>query len=237
MSDYVSELDLIELAVRKNLLDVNTVVPAYVNSYNSTKQQANVTVSIARGVGNMVFDPIKLDGVKVAFPRVGNSGFSYKIKKGDHVLLGFCQRDLRKFNRAGRGYGPESNDLFPINSAIILGGYAPDADMFFQQNNATEVVGDKIFIGKPSETGPTLSPQIIATGVPTPATGPSSAKQYGPLNLDLVSLLVALVENLIVAGYGNDTTPASAMIGGLDAVTKGNLEKIAVALKKLKVGG
>ena len=239
MAEYYSELELIRLAIRESQLEMNTIIPAKVESYNPTTQKATVVVSINRGINNKVFPPAKIFDVKVVFPRVGNNGFSYKIKKGDHVLLGFCQRDLTQWKQIGEGHGPENNDLFPLDSAVILGGFAPDALTPPQQTNATEVLGEKIFIGDSSKVGPTLTPQVLApTGLPKAAEGPSSIKQYGPLNLDLISLLVALVENLIVAGYGNDTPPSGGplMIGGLDTITKGNLEAIAEALKKLKVG-
>jgi len=166
---------------------------------------------------------------------------SYPLKKGDHVLLAFSQRDYTQWSKAGVGFGPENNDLFPINGAIVIAGFAPDKDIFLQSPSATELVGDKIYIGKPDEVGPTLTTQLFPTvpvGLPPQqATSPTGNQQYGPLNLDLVSLLIAAIQNIVAAGYGSSTENGVPVKNGqMDPLSSANLTSIAAALKKLKLG-
>ena len=242
MSRNYTELDLIRLAIREQLLDLHTMIPAKIESYDSTTQKATVVVSINRGINNKVFPPAKLFNVKVAFPRMGDRGVSYEVKVGDSVLLGFAHRDLTQWASAGEGFGPISNDICPLSSAVVIAGLSPDLQNFTQKQGVTELVGDKIFIGKPKEAGPTLSAQVYppvpplpVPVAPIPAPQPSLNKTYKPLNLDLISLLVATIENIIAAGYGTDTTAAGIIsTGQMDPISSSNLNAIVEALKKLK---
>jgi len=238
MSRNYTELDLIRLAIREQLLDLHTMIPAKIESYDSTTQKATVVVSINRGINNKVFPPAKLFNVKVAFPRMGDRGVSYEVKVGDSVLLGFAHRDLTQWASAGEGFGPISNDICPLSSAVVIAGISPDLQNFTQKQGVTELVGSKLFLGDPKAVGPTLAPQLTPTPhVPVlPAKQlPYAAKEYGPLNLDLVSLLVSLIENLLAASYGItyiSGTPSG--MDGIDDTSRANLTKIVEALKKLK---
>ena len=241
-----TELDLIRLAIREQLLDVHTMIPAKVEKYDSLTQKATVVVSINRGINNTVFPPAKLFNVKVAFPRMGDRGVSYEVKTGDSVLLGFAHRDLTKWTSAGEGFGPNSNDICPLSSAVVIAGLSPDLQNFTQKQGVTELVGSKLFLGDPKAVGPTLTAQVFPTVPPAvnpagnpvlaaPALSPTVSKQYGVLNLDLVSLLIAAIENIVAAGYGTDTTAAGIIsIGQMDPLSSANLESIVEALNKLK---
>ena len=235
-----TELDLIRLAIREQLLDVHTMIPAKVEKYDSLTQKATVVVSINRGINNTVFPPAKLFNVKVAFPRMGDRGVSYEVKTGDSVLLGFAHRDLTKWTAAGEGFGPNSNDICPLSSAVVIAGLSPDLQNFTQKQGVTELVGGKLFLGDPKAVGPTLTSQVFPTIPPGPLPAvavptPTGSKEYGVLSLDLVSLLIAAIENIVAAGYGTDTASgASVSIGKMDPISSANLESIVEALNKLK---
>lgn len=260
MARNYTELDLIRLAIREQLLDLHTMIPAKIESYDSSTQKATVVVSINRGINNKVFPPAKLFNVKVAFPRMGDRGVSYEVKVGDSVLLGFAHRDLTQWASAGEGFGPNTNDICPLSSAVVIAGLSPDLQTFTQKQGVTELVGDKVFIGKPSEKASALAKQTGTTVSDVlsylPATVPAepkikfqpnlsaTTKLYTTGNIDLVSILINLVDNLINAAYGGNTlfggaagSPVAAIatdINQIDKETAANLGKIVEDLKKLK---
>jgi len=252
--------DVVDAGIENRLNTLRVSTPAKIISYDSSTQSATISLSIRASNFGEIQEEVQIPDVPVSFPRVGDSGMSYMLKSGDSVLCVFSDRDLDLWRVSGEGNPPVVNAKFDINNAIVIAGISPDADQF-SQKEATEIVGDKLFIGKPSEEASSLTAQtpavLDAITPPAPITpadaaaqplsqpGTSAtAKTYQKGNMDLISILIHLVDNLSNAGYGGDTlfsggsgapvTAFGSRIGQMDENTIENLGKIVEDLKKLK---
>jgi hypothetical protein len=91
---------LLDLVMTSRLRELHTALPCRVESYNASKQTADVLPMIKRQVpdgdgGYTLEDLPVLPNVPVAFPRGGGGFFmSFPLQKGDFVFVVFSERAI-----------------------------------------------------------------------------------------------------------------------------------------------
>jgi len=111
-------------AVRYQLGEVNTAIPAVINKYDPTKQEAEVIPLIKRKYKDgTAVDRAPITGVPVVFPAAGGGIITFPVKKGDTVLLIFSQRSIDRWVRGdGSQIDPGDNRKHDISDAIAIPG-------------------------------------------------------------------------------------------------------------------
>ena len=106
--------EVISSAIEYRLDDLHVALPGVVEEYNSKEQKARVKPLLKRNIitpSGAELTPESLPiltDVPVMFPRSGDFFISFPVKKGDHVLLVFCERSLDIFMT---GTGGETNPI------------------------------------------------------------------------------------------------------------------------------
>ena len=111
-------------AVRYQLGEVNTAIPAVINKYDPTKQEAEVIPLIKRKYKDgTAVDRAPITGVPVVFPASGGGIITFPVTKGDTVLLIFSQRSIDRWVRGdGSSVDPGDNRKHDISDAIAIPG-------------------------------------------------------------------------------------------------------------------
>lgn len=202
-------LDVLKNVVRSDRLELNTCLPAKVESYDASTQTCVVQPSLKRTSmkGEIVSRP-KIHNVPVIFPRTASYGISFPIAAGDSVLLVFSQRSLDDWIDKGTEDAVNDARLHDITDAIAIPGLYSTADAIdpAQETAALEVRGDKIFIGDPSAT----------------PGGPSQLSKR-----DVVEALDKLIEQLLVATYPTSMGPTGPMSDPVKTIIEGVKTEIA----------
>ena len=99
--------EVLRAAVFQGLADTHTAMPGRVEKYDSQRQKADVKPLLKRTVVNLDGTELSeelpvIPDVPVVFPRAGGFFISLPIKKGDFVLLVFCERSIDNYT-AGQG--------------------------------------------------------------------------------------------------------------------------------------
>ena len=124
--------ELLQAAASQATGEMFIAGPGMVVSYNPATQTADVQPMISRPV---VFDdgtedldllPI-IPSVPVAFPRGGGFFVTFPIKKGDLVLLVYCDRSIDKYKSSGGTVPTDPVDLRmnDISDAVAYPGFYP----------------------------------------------------------------------------------------------------------------
>ncbi len=111
-------------AVRYQLGEVNTAIPAVINKYDPTKQEAEVIPLIKRKYKDgTAVDRAPITGVPVVFPAAGGGIITFPVTKGDTGLLIFSQRSIDRWVRGdGSLIDPGDNRKHDISDAIAIPG-------------------------------------------------------------------------------------------------------------------
>lgn len=122
------DIDLPQLlreAVRSQLVDFHTCLPAQIESYDREKQKANVQPLLKRKYndGSVRNLPI-IVGVPVVFPRSKNRHIHFDLEKGDVVTLVFSERSIDKWKAKGGIVSPDDVRRGHLSDAYAIpGGY------------------------------------------------------------------------------------------------------------------
>lgn len=115
---------LIVDAIRYQLAEVNTAIPARIMAYDPVQQKAEVQPLIKRRYKDgQVVDRAPITGVPVVFPAAGGGILTFPVKVGDTVLLIFSQRSIDSWVQSdGRPIDPKDSRKHDISDAIAIPG-------------------------------------------------------------------------------------------------------------------
>jgi hypothetical protein len=190
--------DVIKMAIESDKVDNHTALPAEIVSYDSAMQTCSASISINRvSNGEIIVLPV-LSGIPVVFPRNSSAGFTFPLVKGDGVLIIFSERNLDKWKTFGPGEPPVDARKFDLSDAIAVPGLNPIAGIMVPPPvEATEVRGEKLFIGDPLQ----FTTPIITTGA-LPGTPVGKPVMVPPVQLDILNIISSLIDLVDGALYG-----------------------------------
>jgi hypothetical protein len=136
---------LIKQAIESRLLDVHTALIAKVESYDSEKQQVDVTPVLKRRMqnasGNWTDENLPmLCDVPVLFPRAGDFFISFPIKPGDLVQLIFNEVSIDEWITSATSTIAH-NQRFTLQGAIAIPGIFPQAKALTDAHKSNFVLG------------------------------------------------------------------------------------------------
>lgn len=176
--------EIIRAALRGLQLEINTMFPGEVISYNPLNQTCEVQISLKKTKIDppAILSRPRLLDVPVVFPRSGTGGTFFPLKKGDTVMLVFCQRSMDDWTDNGGEVEVRDTRLHNITDAVAIPGLFPLSGVISpaQAADATEVRGNKILIGK---SGTSSEPMVLGKVLQTNLENLIAAVE------DLVSLL------------------------------------------------
>lgn len=98
--------DIIRQAIEDRLVDVHTMLPGRIDSYDATTQKADVEPLIARLQstvdGDIAEDLPIIPGVPVVFPRTQAFKLTMPVQEGDRCMLVFCESSTEGY-QVGQG--------------------------------------------------------------------------------------------------------------------------------------
>lgn len=197
--------EAVRRAVRAELEEVHTVLPARVETYDRTRARVSVKPLLRRTYadGQKVSLPVVTD-VPVIFPRAGEASLTFPLNRGDTGLLLCAERSLEEWLSVGGEATPADPRRFELTDAIFLPGLYPfnaaspaeEADALVLKNAAIKLKlrDDKAALGtEAAELLDLVSQALQALSVATVATmlGPqplSNAATYASLKNQLDSI-------------------------------------------------
>lgn len=139
--------ELLRMAMRYELQDVNVSLPGKIEEYDPETQKAVVKPLVQRlesaEDGSDILEPYPpIPGVPVVFPRGGGFFISMPVAVGDFCLLIFCSRSIDKY-KAGTGLdtSPEDFRLHDASDAVALMGLSPFSKAIKQADADNMVIG------------------------------------------------------------------------------------------------
>lgn len=115
--------EVIEEAIRSAALELHTMLPGRILSYNRTTQRARVQLEIQRthvsdlGLVTQISLPI-LEDVPVEFPGAGGWFIMFPVKQGDKCRITFAERDIQSWLTAGVEAPPGEDRTHDYSDAI-----------------------------------------------------------------------------------------------------------------------
>lgn len=155
MSLSVEIQELISQAIESRLGDLYTTLPGRVEKYYPATQTADVAPTIKRPIPTREGD-IRLEdlpvcpNVPVCFPRGGLISISWKLNKGDHVLLLFSTLSLAQWRKSGKTSAPGDLRMHHLGNALAIPILAPNTGAFSEaraDEDALIMVGPMIKLG------------------------------------------------------------------------------------------
>lgn len=132
--------ELITAAMQTHAGNIRVCMPATVETYDHKKQVVSATPDFKNTYadGKTVGMPTIYD-IPVCFPRAGAAFIALPLKKGDKVLLLFCDRSLEKWLSNGAQNDPGDTRAHHLSDAIAIpGGYPMSSPA--QVNNASDLI-------------------------------------------------------------------------------------------------
>lgn len=132
--------ELIRMAVQTHSDNLRVCMPATVETYDHKKQVVSATPDFKNTYadGQTAGMPMIYD-VPVCFPRAGAAFICLPLKKGDKVLLVFCDRSLEKWLSSGAQNDPADTRAHHLSDAIAFPGCYPTSSPA-QVNNANDLI-------------------------------------------------------------------------------------------------
>lgn len=139
--------EVIRRAIEKRVERIHVAIPGIIETYDAATQTADVRIAVNRleelDDGTEVEEefPIIPD-VPVAFPRAGDFYVSFPLKKGNSVLLIFCERSIDNW-LAGDG-GVVDPDVFQTHDlvdAVAYPGIYPETKALKNNEDAGITMG------------------------------------------------------------------------------------------------
>lgn len=138
---------LLDLVMTSRLRELHTALPCRVESYNASKQTADVLPMIKRQVpdgdgGYTLEDLPVLPNVPVAFPRGGGGFFmSFPLQKGDFVFVVFSERAIGAWRQKGQSTTPGDLRMHSLAGAVALPCLYPSDDALDDAHASNMVLG------------------------------------------------------------------------------------------------
>lgn len=133
VSDTPDIADVIADAIDSRLLDVHTMVPAKVETYDAAKQVADVTPMIKRVLrtvsgGRVAEDLPTIPCVPVSQLRAGVFFVNVPVSAGTTGMLVFAETSIDRWRATGERVDPADARRHGLSGAVFVPGLAPSAD-------------------------------------------------------------------------------------------------------------
>ena len=117
---------VINQAINSRLASLNTAMPAIVDKFDSEKKTCDVAPIFKKRYknGDVTAMPV-IQNIPVVFLQTINSIVSLPIKRGDIVLLVFCQRSMDEWKTKGGVLEPVDKRKHDLNDAVAIPGVFP----------------------------------------------------------------------------------------------------------------
>lgn len=128
--------EVMKVGVDRALSEIHTCLPGRIESYDHTKQRAQVKPLIKKKYrdGQVAALPVIPD-VPVVFPRAKDFSFTFPLEPGDFVMLHFSERSLELFLTKGGDQEPGDTRKFDLTDAIAVPGLYPFSEESLSENN------------------------------------------------------------------------------------------------------
>lgn len=140
MGDNTALYNTIQKQINTSLASIFTALPASIVTYDSSKKTCSVQINLKKTYrsGDVISYPI-IHNVPVLFYQTATTLISLPLKKGDQVLLIFCQRSLDEWHNKDGELTPEDSRKFDINDAIAIPG-------LYRRTTGLEPINDAILL-------------------------------------------------------------------------------------------
>jgi hypothetical protein len=121
------------------LANIHTAMPGQIEEYDAAKNLAKVKPLFKRKyhAEDAAVDLPIISNVPVVFQRTTSAFFRLPVKKGDYVLLIFCERSLDLWLENGGSVDPQDPTKFGLNDAVAIPGLFPKT-ITLEKNGAEE---------------------------------------------------------------------------------------------------
>lgn len=119
--------DVIQAAIESRVAEIYTTLPGRIESYDATKQTANIKIMVQVPIENLNGD-ITLEtlptlfSVPVCFEQGGGFFQSFPVQQGDECAVHFSMRDLNEWRRTGECVDPGDIRTHRISGAFAKMG-------------------------------------------------------------------------------------------------------------------
>jgi phage gp45-like len=128
--------EFIQLMTRKISSGIKVAMPATIEEYDFATQKASVKIDMQEAIGeDGVIDYPVLTNVPIIFPRSGGASLTMPVKRGDHCLLLFLDRDITAWLLGAKSKKPPSQRRHNLNDAVALMGLSPFSAKSMAKNN------------------------------------------------------------------------------------------------------
>jgi len=133
-------------ALESRLADIHVALPARIEAYDAATQTADCKPLIKRALRlseteELVESLPVVPGVPVLFPRAGDWFLSLPLKKGDTVLLVFCERSLDQWLEKGDEVDAGDLRLHGLDGAVAIPGVYSSKDKLANVHEKKIVLG------------------------------------------------------------------------------------------------
>lgn len=146
--------DVLVQAMRQNAISINKVSIGFIVDFDHTKLSASVQVGVETKLndGRVLSPPPIIENVPVLFQNTATMSMTFKISKGDTVLLLFFDKNVENFLLNGNIAPPAGNELHSINQAVCIPNIMPFNRPSPMANNEDTVIKTKgnVFRQKPN---------------------------------------------------------------------------------------
>ena len=180
---------LLDLVIASRLRELHTALPCRVESYDASKQTADVLPMLKRQVpdgegGYTLEDLPVLPSVPVAFPRGGGFFVSFPLQKGDFVFVVFSERAIGAWRQKGQATTPGDLRMHSLAGAVALPCLYPSDDALDDAHASNMVIG---------KDGSTAQIHLKSDG--TVHLGGENGAQFVALATDVLNRLSAIVSS------------------------------------------
>lgn len=142
--------ETVRLAVEQRLAEIFTVLPGKIVSYEAAGNVAVVQPTLKvkyRDEAAAKERPV-IAGVRVQFPKMGNSWLRLPVNPGDEGLLVFSQRSIERWQALGGVQDPEDPRKFSYSDCFFQPGATSDPETFPPAGAASsaEFVNDRMLL-------------------------------------------------------------------------------------------
>jgi hypothetical protein len=207
--------------------NINTMKPGYIEKWDSSNPAvADVRIvfqaaDIIDGEKQLRELPV-IPNAAVWFPGGGGASMTFPLKKGDLVLVGFCDRSLDTWKETDGQTLTDPNDyrMHDISDAVVFAG------MQTKQNNFTKAHAENVVIAFTEEAGPELhitpggEVQIKADAVRLGALAANKALALAEkVNTNFNNFKSSYDTHLHTGNLGAPTTPPLVAMGSPENVS------------------
>jgi len=184
MSSSENLSSVLRQAIKNQLAELHTCMPAVIVSYDHEKQLASVQPTISRKYADGRVDqyPV-INNVPIIFPRSGGASFTMPVKANDPVLLAFTERSMDTWKKTGGVQVQDDPRMHSLSDAVGFVGLSPETAPSQSENN-DDVLLD--FDGNKVRLKPSGNLEIVCAQSITLICG-SSRIEITPTNIHVIA--------------------------------------------------